>query len=131
MRKAASGRMAGNDLNVKAVVGGNLLVPLKAVGGVVGSADHADVGLLDQVAAGETGLGELGVGKVPDLLGSLAVEDALVAEVALKLQVAPLKDGVANAATQGLGPLWNFSRAGASPVIKRSSTPLARIRRHL
>ena len=99
------GAHGGNDLNVKAVVGCNLLVPLKAVGGVVGSADHADVGLLDQVAAGETGLGELGVGKVPDLLGSLAVEDALVAKVALKLQVAPLKDGVANAATQGLGPL--------------------------
>ena len=110
------GAHGGNDLNVKAVVGCNLLVPLKAVGGVVSSADHADVGLLDQVAAGEAGLGELGVGKVPDLLGSLAVEDALVAKVALKLQVAPLKDGVADAATQGLGPLLELlaSRGVAS-----------------
>ena len=110
------GAHGGNDLNVKAVVGGNLLVPLKAVGGVVGSADHADVGLLDQVTAGKASLSELGVGKVPDLLGSLAVEDALVAKVALKLQVAPLKDGVANAATQGLGPLLELlaSRGVAS-----------------
>ena len=62
-----------NDLNVKTVVGGNLLVPLKAVGGVISSADHADVGLLDQVAAGKASLGELDVGKVPDLLSGLAV----------------------------------------------------------
>lgn len=41
------GTHGGNDLNVKTVIGSNLLVPLKAVGGVVGSADHADVGLLD------------------------------------------------------------------------------------
>ena len=34
------GAHGGNDLNVKTVVGGNLLVPLKAVGGVVGSADR-------------------------------------------------------------------------------------------
>ena len=94
-----------NDLDVKALVGGNLLVPLKAVGGVVGGADHADVGLLDQVAAGEAGLGELSVGEVPDLLGGLAVEDTLIAKVALELQVAPLKDGVAHATAQGLGPL--------------------------
>lgn len=33
----------------------NLLVPLKAVGGGVGSADHADVGRLDQVATGKAG----------------------------------------------------------------------------
>ena len=26
---------------------------------------------------------------------------------------------------------WNFSRSGASPVMKRSSMPSARIRRHL
>ena len=103
--QSSVGAHGGNDLNVKTVIGGNLLVPLKAVSGVVGSADHADVGLLDQVAAGKAGLGELSVGKVPDLLGGLAVEDALVAKVALKLQVAPLKDGVANAATQSLGPL--------------------------
>ena len=94
-----------NDLNVKTVVGGNLLVPLKAVGGVIGSADHADVGLLDQVAAGKASLSELGVGKVPDLLSGFAVQDTLVAKVTLKLQVAPLKDGVAHATAQGLGPL--------------------------
>ena len=99
------GAHGGNDLNVKTVVGGNLLVPLKAVGGVVGSADHADVGLFDQVAAGKAGLSELGVGKVPDLLSGFAVQDALVAKVTLKLQVAPLKDGVAHATAQGLGPL--------------------------
>ena len=33
----------------------NLLVPLKAVGGGVGSADHADIGRLDQVATGKAG----------------------------------------------------------------------------
>ena len=80
-------------------------MPLKAVGRVVGGANHADVGLLDQVAAGEAGLGELSVGKVPDLLGGLAVEDALVAKVALELQVAPLKDRVTHATAQSLGPL--------------------------
>ena len=39
-----------------------------------------------------------------------------LAKVALKLQVAPLKDGVANAATQGLGPLLELlaSRGVAS-----------------
>ncbi len=63
--QSGDGAHGGNDLNVKTVIGGNLLVPLKAVGGVVGSADHADVGLLDQVAAGKAGLSELGVGKVP------------------------------------------------------------------
>ena len=110
------GAHGGNDLNVKTVVGGNLLVPLKAVGGVVGSADHADVGLLDQVAAGKAGLGELSVGKVPDLLGGLAVEDALVAKEALELQVAPLKDRVAHATAQGLSPLLELlaSRGVAS-----------------
>ena len=101
-----------DDLDVEALVGGNLLVPLKAVGGVVGGANHADVGLLDQVAAGEAGLGELSVGEVPDLLGGLAVEDALVAKVALELQVAPLKDGVAHATTQGLGPLLELLASG-------------------
>lgn len=104
------GAHGGNDLNVKTVIGGNLLVPLKAVGGVVGSADHADVGLLDQVAAGKAGLGELGVGKVPDLLGSLAVEDALVAKVALKLQVAPLKDGVGQRSDPGSQAHFGTSR---------------------
>ena len=101
-----------NDLDVKALVGGNLLVPLKAVGGVVGGADHADVGLLDQVAAGKAGLGELCVSEVPDLLGGIAVEDALVAKETLELQVAPLKDGVAHATTQGLGPLLELLASG-------------------
>ena len=101
-----------DDLDVKALVGGNLLVPLKAVGGVVGGADHADVGLLDQIAAGKAGLGELSVGEVPDLLGGIAVKDALVAKETLELQVAPLKDGVAHATTQGLGPLLELLASG-------------------
>ena len=101
-----------NDLNVKAVVGGNLFVPLKAIGGIVGSTDHADVRLLDQVATSKAGLGELGVGKVPDLLSGFAVQNALVAKVALKLQVAPLKDGVAHATAQSLGPLLELLAGG-------------------
>ncbi len=101
-RVGAHGR---NDLGIEAVVGGDLLVPLKAVGRVVSGADHAHAALLDEVAAGKVGLGELGVGEVPDLLRGLAVEDALVAKVALELEVAPLKDGVAHATPEGLGPL--------------------------
>ena len=99
-------RAHGRDhLEAEGLVGGEEPVPLEAVGRVVGRADQAHVGAAHEVAAGEVVLGELGVGEVPDLLGRLAVEHALIAEEAPELEVAPLVDGVADAALEGLRPL--------------------------
>ena len=96
---------SGNNLHVEGGVGSDLLVPLKAICRVIGGADHADIRAANQLTAGEIVLCKLGVGQLPYLLSGLGVEHALIAKETLELQVAPLKNGVANATLQGLRPL--------------------------
>ena len=84
----------------------DLLVPLEGVDGVVGGADHGNVALLDQAADGQLRVMlQLVVAEVPDLLGGLAVQHALIAEVLLQLEVAPGIHRVADGHFQALGKL--------------------------
>src|SRR5699024_11648304 len=94
----------GSDGELDGGVVLDLLMPLQAVDGVVGGADESDVGLLDQAADGQLGVVlQLFVAEVPDLLGGVAVQDAVVAKVGVQLQVGPVVHGVANGQVQGLG----------------------------
>ena len=82
----------------------DLLVPLEGVNGVVGGADHRNVALLDQAADSQLRVVlELVVAQVPDFLGGVAVQHALIAEVFLQLQMAPGVHRVANGHGQGFG----------------------------
>ena len=100
-----------NDLDRSVLL--DLLVPLQAVDGVVGRADHRDVALLDQAAHGHLGVVfQLFVAQVPDLFGRVAVEHAVIAEVFLQLQVAPGIHRVANGHFQRLGKLLEALAVG-------------------
>ena len=98
------GAEGGSDGELDGGVVLDLLMPLQAVDGVVGGADESDVGLLDQAADGQLGVVlQLFVAEVPDLLGGVAVQDAVVAKVGVQLQVGPVVHGVADGHGQGLG----------------------------
>ena len=91
----------------------DLLVPLEGVNGVVGGTDHGDVALLDQAADGQFRVVlQLLVAEVPDFLGSLAVQHALIAEVLLQLEVAPGIHRVADGHFQALGKLLEALAVG-------------------
>ena len=91
----------------------DLLVPLEGVDGVVGGADHRNIALLDQAADGQLRVMlQLVVAEVPDLLGGLAVQHALIAEVLLQLEVAPSIHRVADGHFQALGKLLKALTVG-------------------
>ena len=83
---------------------GKLLVPFQRIRRIVGGADDLDVRALNQAPGGELGPGQLLVAQLPDGLGGLAVQRALIAEIVAQLQVAPVIQGVADRQRQGLGP---------------------------
>ena len=55
---------------------------------------------------------ELFVAEVPDLLGRIAVQDAVIAEVALQLQMAPVIERVADGQLQRFRPLLELFAVG-------------------
>ena len=54
------------------------------------------------------GLGEFGVGLLPDFRGGLAVEQTVETEVALQLEVRPVVERIAQRVRDGLGPGLKF-----------------------
>ena len=107
----------------------DLFMVLERVRRVVRRADEGDLVGAEDVVHPEGG--QPRVRPLPDRVGRGGADQLPDPEVALQLEVGPVVQRVADAwgtvSTQAL----NFSRAGASPVQKRSSTPLARIARHL
>ena len=104
----------GANLGVDGGISSDLCMELQGVDGIVGGADHVDVGLLDQATSGHGGVVlQLVVGQIPDFLSGLAVQDAVVAEVALQLQVAPVVHGVANALGQSFCELLELLAVGS------------------
>ena len=96
----------GADLELDGGIGGDLLMPLQSVDGVVGGADEGHVGLLNEAPDGELGVVlELVLRKVPDLLHGGGVQVALIAEELPQLQITPVIHGVADGHFQGLGKL--------------------------
>ena len=96
----------GADLELYGFVGGDLLVPLQGVDGVVGGADEGNVRLLDEAPDGEVGvIAELFAGQLPHLVHGGGGQVALVAEELPQFQVAPVVHGVADGQLQSLGEL--------------------------
>ena len=107
------GAEGGAHLHLDGGIGGDLLVPLQGVDGIVGGADHGHVGLLDDAPDGEIGVvAQLLVAEVPALLGGLRGEGLVVAEELPQLQVAPVVHGVADGHLQRLGELHEALKGG-------------------
>ena len=99
------GTPGGQHGSLEGGVGGQLLVPLQGIHRVVGGADGLDIGHVDEAAHAVARLVQLLLGQLPDLLGGVLVQDALVAEEAAQLQVAPVVQRVADGLSKHLGPL--------------------------
>ncbi len=81
------------------------LVPRQIGRGVVGGAHHGHVALAEDAPDAHIRLCQLFDAQIPDPLGGVAVEHALIAEVGAQLQVAPVVHGVADGPGQRLGKL--------------------------
>ena len=105
------GAESGHDLR-RECVAGDSLVPLQAVGGVVGRADHFDVHPPENAPGGEVARGQLPVGLVPDPLGGCVVEQVVDPKVAAQLQMRPVEERIAERVRHGLGPRLEFLPRG-------------------
>ena len=87
-------------------------VVLEVVRRVVRRAHELDVGPLDQGAGAHVLALQLFPAQVPDLLGGVRAEDAVKAEVALELQMAPVVQGIADGAREDLRVLLKLLAVG-------------------
>ena len=94
------GAEGGQHLDLEGRILGQRDVIVQVGGGIVGGADDLDVELFDQAAAAELVGGEHGVGAVPDRLGGLFIQHVVDAEHALKLQMRPVIERVADGVFQ-------------------------------
>ena len=89
-----------------------LLMILQGVHGIIGGADGVHIAHENEATAAEALAVELFPGQVPDLLGGVLIQDALIAEEAAELQMAPVVDGVADGLAQHLGKLQELIMVG-------------------
>ena len=89
-------------------IGGQQLMGFQIVHGIIGGADHLDVGFADNAPRCHIGLRQNGVAFVVDFHGVVAVQRLCDAEVALQLQMGPMIQGVADEIGNGLGPFLEF-----------------------
>ena len=108
------GAEGGHDLRREGVAGDSL-VPLEAVGGVVGRAHHVDVHQPENAPRRQVAGGQLPVGLVPDPLGGRVVQQVVDVKVAAQFQVRPVEERIAERVRHGLGPrLELFPRGGGT-----------------
>ncbi len=93
-------------------VGGQKLMGLQIVHGIVGGADQLDAVFADDAPDGHIGLMKDGVALLVNLHGVVAGEGLMDAEVALQLQMGPVIEGVADEVRYGLAPLLELFRGG-------------------
>ena len=91
------------------------VVPLEAVGRVVGGADQFHVHPRQDAAGGEVAVGQLPIGLDPDGLGRRGVQQVLDPKMPPQFQVGPVEERVAERVGNGLGPGLEFvtRRGGA------------------
>ena len=98
------GPPGGKDFDAEAVVFRNLFVPFQRVRRVVRGADQGHVALFDQIADAHGGLGQLFVAQVPNFIRRLLIQYAVVAEISLQLQMAPVEQRIADGLAQAFCP---------------------------
>ena len=98
------GSPGGQYLYIKALVFRDLFVPFQRIDGIIGGADQCHIALADQIAHAHGGLLQFGIAQIPDLVGGSLAQHAGVSEVSLQLQMAPVKQRVADGLAQTLGP---------------------------
>ena len=116
-------------------------MPFKRVHGVVGGADDLNAGACDKPTDAHVRLCKLLVAKLPNLLGGAAVEHSVIAEITLKLKVAPVQKRIAHSLSENLRPflelftvrsvsgdvfLVNSGRAHQTPLVVVASQPYLR-----
>ena len=80
-------------------------MPLQRIDRIIGGADQCDVGLLDDVADSHIRLSETLVAELPYFLSGVFVEHAVIAEIFLQLQMAPVEEWIADSFAEYLSPL--------------------------
>ena len=101
-------RQVGSIFGVAAIFGVGDVV-LKTVAGVVGGAHHFNLHLFENTLGGEFRLGQLGVGLIPNGIGSCRRKQRVVdAKGAAQLEVRPVVKWIAQALGHGGGPGVQF-----------------------
>ncbi len=66
-------------------------MPLQRIDGIIGGADQSNVALLDQVTNAHGRLMQLFIAQVPYFVSGVFVQNAVVTEVSLQFQMAPVE----------------------------------------
>ena len=66
-------------------------MPLQRIDRIIGGADQGNVTLLDQVTNAHGRLMELFIAQVPYFVSAVFVQNAIVTEISLQLQMAPVE----------------------------------------
>ena len=103
---------ARQHLDGKALVRSERAMPFETVRRVVGRAKRRDTRAQDQLPRAHIRLRELIVAELPDLLGRIAGERALIAEVAPQLKVAPMIKRISDRKGERLRPLLKLLTVG-------------------
>ena len=80
-------------------------MPSQVIGRIIRGAHQRHTGLTDQVADAHAVLMKLLIAEIPDFPGGLTVQHPGIAEKALQLQVAPVKERIADGELQRFRPL--------------------------
>ena len=95
----------GKHLYLKALILRDLLMPSQIIGRVIRGTHQRHAGLTDQIADTHAVLMKLLIAEIPDFLRSLTVQHTGIAEKALQLQMAPVKERIADSELQRFRPL--------------------------
>ena len=90
------GTERGQNLHLALFVGGDFIVPLERINGIVGRADELNPGSVDYAAHRHRLFGESPVALIVDFLRGRFVELLGNAEIVLKLEIRPVIEGIAD-----------------------------------
>ena len=85
---------------------------LQIIHGIIRGADQGDAGIADNVANAHGGVSKLLIAELPDFLCSVLVQNALIIKILAKLQVTPVKEGIADGLPKALSPFQEFIFVG-------------------
>ena len=113
------------------VLGVDCDVVFQRVGGIVSGASYTDVKLSKDVLRRKVIRLQSLIGAVPNGFGGLFVEQSVDIEVALKFEMSPMIERIAQGVRNGARPRQEFLFRGSPSGAEASGTPLARMARHL
>jgi hypothetical protein len=103
------------DAGGEGAIVADFAVMLEGIDRVIGAADGDYAAEAENAARGHAGLGEAGIGLLPDGGGGVLVEEIGYAEVVFQLEMGPMVEGIADEAGDGAGVGEEFlPRGGAA-----------------